>query len=122
MNWRGARPRVLVLLWMALGVVLAPGCDGRKQGGAGAGASPATAPLDYLAVQGQAKKHSEKVVSLAQVQQALQQFHASEDRWPNDLNELVKAGFLAAVPQVPAGQRLQYDRANGTVRVVRVQP
>lgn len=122
MIWRGARPRGLGLLWMAWLVVTATGCDGGKQGGAGTGASPATAPLDYLAVQGQAKKHSEKVVSLAQVQQALQQFHAAEDRWPNDLNELVKAGFLAAVPQVPAGQRLLYDRAGGTVRVVQVQP
>jgi hypothetical protein len=104
---------------------LLAGCgDGgtSRSGAAKGGGSPATAPLDYLAAQGQAKKHSEKVVSLAQVQQALQQFHASEDRWPKDLQELVKAGFLASVPAAPAGQRVVYDPATGAVRMVRVQP
>ncbi len=112
----------------ALGTALALGVAGCGDGSAskpGAGAldrSPATAPLDYLAAQGQAKKHSEKVISLAQVQQALQHFQMSEERWPRDLNELVKAGFLAAVPVAPAGQKLVYDPATGAVRFVRVQP
>jgi hypothetical protein len=110
---------LLALAWVLIG------CDQATSTGAGgskAGSTPATAPLDYLAAQGQAKKHSEKVVSLAQVQQALQQFQASEDRWPKDLQELVKAGFLAAVPVAPSGQRVVYDSSTGTVRMVRVQP
>ena len=106
---------LLALVWVLVG------CDNTASNGK-SGNSPATAPLDYLAAQGQAKKHSEKVVSLAQVQQALQQFRASEDRWPKDLQELVKAGFLAAVPVAPAGQRVVYDSNTGTVRMVRVQP
>lgn len=112
------------LVWVFLlgvsGVLSGCGDGGsaRKEAGSGQG-SPATAPLDYLAAQGQAKKHSEKVVSLAQVQQALQQFQVAEDRWPRDLQELVKAGFLAAVPEVPAGQVLVYDAKAGTVRVAR---
>jgi surface antigen len=106
---------LLVVVWMVAG------CDNAVSSGK-SGNSPATAPLDYLAAQGQAKKHSEKVVSLAQVQQALQQFQATEDRWPKDLQELVKAGFLAAVPAAPAGQRVVYDANSGTVRIVRVQP
>jgi hypothetical protein len=106
---------LVVLVWMLAG------CDNAVSSGK-AGSTPATAPLDYLAAQGQAKKHSEKVVSLAQVQQALQQFQASEDRWPKDLQELVKAGFLAAVPVAPSGQRVVYDSSTGTVRMVRVQP
>ncbi len=106
---------LVVLVWMF------SGCDNAASSGKN-GSSPATAPLDYLAAQGQAKKHSEKVVSLAQVQQALQQFQASEDRWPKDLQELVKAGFLAAVPVAPAGQRVVYDSSAGTVRMVRAQP
>lgn len=113
-----------VVLLLGLGWVLA-GCDNATStgtAGSKAGGTAATAPLDYLAAQGQAKKHSEKVVSLAQVQQALQQFQASEDRWPKDLQELVKAGFLASVPEAPAGQRVVYDANAGTVRMVRVQP
>lgn len=114
--WGALKGGLLVaLVWMLAG------CDNADSSGK-SGNSPATAPLDYLAAQGQAKKHSEKVVSLAQVQQALQQFQASEDRWPKDLQELVKAGFLAAVPVAPAGQRVVYDSNTGTVRMVRVQP
>lgn len=82
--------------------------------------SAATAPLDYLAVQGQAKKHSEGVASLAQVQQALQHFRTTEDRWPENLQELVRAGLLARVPAMPAGQRIDYDPTTGTVRVGRL--
>lgn len=81
--------------------------------------SPATAPLDYLAVQGQAKKHSEGVASLASLQQALQQFRAAEDRWPASLDELVRSGFLARVPVLPAGQRLVYDPGTGAVSIRR---
>lgn len=81
--------------------------------------TPATAPLDYLAVQGQARKHSEGVTSLAQVQQAVQQFRAAEDRWPASLDELVRSGFLARVPAVPAGQRMVYDPATGAVSLRR---
>ena len=122
---RWSRMRWSAMSGVVMLAALLAGCgDGgtSKSGPAKGGGSPATAPLDYLAAQGQAKKHSEKVVSLAQVQQALQQFHASEDRWPKDLQELVKAGFLASVPAAPAGQRVVYDPATGAVRMVRVQP
>ncbi len=140
--WNGARRRESFTVWQwkvkriwaskeiqcALGAVLLiglAGCGdgpGSKPGTDTSGRSPATAPLDYLAAQGQAKKHSEKVASLAQLQQALQHFQTAEDRWPRDLNELVKSGFLAAVPAAPAGQRLVYDPATGAVKFVRVQP
>ena len=90
-----------------------------KSRGTTSSGNPATAPLDYLAAQGQAKKHSEGTASLAQVQQALQQFRASEDRWPESLEELVRSGFLAKVPAMPTGQRLAYDPRSGTVQVAR---
>lgn len=83
-----------------------------------AAGSPATAPLDYLAAQGRAKKHAEKVTSLAQVQQAIQQFQAMEDRWPRDLEELAEKRYLADLPVAPAGYLYTYNPANGQVRVV----
>ncbi len=98
---------------------LVSGCDGSKPAPASGGGGAATAPLDYLAAQGQAKRTSQKVVDLAQVQQALKLFEAAEDRRPRDLSELVKAGYLAAVPQPPPGQVLRYDPATGEVRMVR---
>ncbi len=57
---------------------------------------------------------------MAQVQKALQEFQATESRWPTDLEELVRSGLLATVPKAPPGQRLAYDPATGTVQVVPV--
>ena len=78
------------------------------------------APLDYLSAQGQGKRRAEHVLTLVQVQKALQEFQATENRWPTDLEELVRAGLLVSVPGVPAGQRLAYDPATGTVRMAPV--
>jgi hypothetical protein len=110
--------------WVVAGVFVTlflMGC-GRDPSQAGSGSeptrNPAMAPLDYLSAQGQGKRRSENVVALAQVQKALQEFQVTENRWPKDLEELVRAGLLAAVPSVPAGQRIAYDPATGTVRVV----
>ena len=78
------------------------------------------APLDYLSVQGQGKRRAENVVALVQVQKAIQEFQVTENRWPTDLEELVRAGLLASVPGVPAGRRLAYDPATGAVRMAPV--
>ena len=83
-----------------------------------AGGNPITAPVDYIGAVGKAQKHSAKVVDTVQVQQAIQQFHAGEDRFPKDLEELVKEGYLAAVPKLPTGLKYQYDAATGRVKAV----
>lgn len=111
---RTRRPAAL----LGLGLLLLAGCDNKSSKSAAPQRSPATAPLDYLAVQGQAKKHSEKVVSLVEVQHAIQQFQAMEERLPKDLNELVSQRYLGAVPKLPPGQRLAYNPQDGSVRVV----
>ncbi len=110
-SWRFAA----LLLWATAGC----GDGDPKPVNSRSSGNPATAPLDYLAVQGKATRHSESATSLAQVHQALQQFRASEDRWPESLDELVKAGFLAKVPVMPVGQSLTYDPRTGAVRVAR---
>jgi len=108
---------------VVLVVMLLTGCGRPPSDGAstaGPPRHPATAPLDYLAVQGQGKRRAENVVALAQVQKAIQDFQATENRWPTDLEELVRAGLLASVPGVPAGQRLAYDPATGAIRMAPV--
>jgi hypothetical protein len=85
-----------------------------------AGGNPITAPVDYLGAVGKAQKHSAKVVDTVQVQQAIQQFHAGEDRFPKDLEELVKEGYLGAVPKLPTGFRYQYDAGTGRVKAAPV--
>lgn len=106
-------------LWAAVLLVAGCGPNPKKPGDTNTAAgNPATAPLDYLAAQGRAKKHAEKVTSLAQVQQAIQQFQAMEDRWPKDLEELAEKRYLTDIPVAPSGYVYAYNPANGQVRVI----
>lgn len=83
--------------------------------------NPITAPVDYLGAVGQAQKYSAKAVDLASVSKAIQMFHASEDRYPKDLDELVKERYLPALPQLPKGMKYQYTPATGQVKAVPAQ-
>lgn len=85
---------------------------------ASAGGNPITAPVDYLGAVNQAQKHSVKVVDTVQVKQAIQQFQAAEDRYPKDLQELIKEGYLVKLPELPKGYNYQYNAANGDLKVV----
>lgn len=122
--------------WVSMlgAMVLIAGCGGQDKpavaptadatGGAGSGStsgptasSPLSAPVDYLGATVSAKRRAEGVADLAPLLSALQQFHAVEDRYPARLQELVEAGFLARVPEIPPGQVLAYDPASGMVRL-----
>ncbi|MBK9138734.1 MAG: hypothetical protein IPM17_08235 [Verrucomicrobia bacterium] len=98
------------------------GKDHRASGAAStnqpATGNPMTAPADYLGAVGQAQKHAAKVVDTVQVQQAIRQFQAAEERLPKDLAELVKEGYLPRIPALPQGMRYDYNPANGQIRVV----
>jgi hypothetical protein len=80
--------------------------------------NPITAPVDYLGAVGQAQKQAAKVVDLVQVQQAVRQFQAAEARLPKDLEELIKEGYLPALPELPAGLKFEYNARTGEVKAV----
>jgi hypothetical protein len=48
----------------------------------------------------------------------LQLFHATEGRYPKDLNELVKEKYINSLPSPPVGMKIVYDAAKGEVQVV----
>ncbi|MBI2947313.1 MAG: hypothetical protein HYY23_06685 [Verrucomicrobia bacterium] len=81
--------------------------------------NPLTAPVDYLGAVGKAQKLATKTVDLTSLNQAIRQFHAGEDRFPKDLNELVAEGYLPRLPAAPPGTRLEYNAARGEVRLLR---
>jgi len=115
--------------WVLLVVLLCFTACGRKDStstssptNSASSGNPLTAPADYLGAVGQAQKHSLKTVDLASVSKAIQMFHAEEERYPNDLAELVKLQYLPALPQLPTGMRYQYDPQTGQVKAVRTQP
>ncbi len=106
---------------------LAAGCDGSSPSeappppstnSASSGNRAITAPVDYVGAVGQAQKHSVKVLDNVQLRDAIRQFHAGEDRYPRDLDELVKEGYLARLPDPPAGMKFEYDEAAGQVKSV----
>lgn len=114
------------LVWL-LAAGLFAGCGKSKPAAPAAAANatnsassgnPITAPVDYLGAMGQAQKHSVKVVDTVQVQQAIQQFQAAEDRYPKDLDELIKEGYLVRLPALPTGMEYAYNPANGQVKAV----
>lgn len=126
-QWRSMNRGSLRIL--ALSVVVAgcgrsePPADSSKATQSAQPASnPLMAPVDYLGATAAGKKAAERTANLAPVLGALQQFHVAEDRYPAQLQELVQAGFLARVPEAPAGQALSYNPANGSVRWVSVAP
>ena len=82
-------------------------------------ANPITAPVDYLGAVGRARKFAGKTVDLAALNQAIQLFHASEDRFPNDLNELVSKGYLPRLPAPPPGMRIAYNPSRGEIRLLK---
>tara|TARA_B100000519_G_scaffold189294_1_gene187608 strand:+ start:491 stop:865 length:375 start_codon:yes stop_codon:yes gene_type:complete len=79
--------------------------------------NPLLAPLNYVGAVGKAKKSSEKRVNLANVQNAIRQFHAVEGRYPKSLNELVKEGYYSKMPAAPRGMRYVYNPKTGQVGV-----
>jgi hypothetical protein len=72
-------------------------------------------PLTAVA---QAKNHSEKVIDVSYLNQAIQLFNASEGRFPKTLDELVP-NYVGKLPETPFGTKLDYDATAGTVKVVK---
>ncbi len=106
-----------------VGAALGAGCGGKPKEPVpsatnAASGNPITAPVDYVGAVGQAQKQAAKVVDLVQVQQAIRQFQAAEERYPKNLEELVREGYLPALPKLPAGLQFEYNPASGQVRAV----
>jgi len=110
--------KISVLALVAITALLA-GCGDSSKPGTPANtvSNVVTAPVNYLGAVAEAKKHSEKVIDVSYINQAIQMFQASEGRLPKNLQELVP-DYLGKLPVVPYGYKLVYDATNGTVKVV----
>lgn len=119
--------KVVFLIPVAIALLIT-GCS--QSSGPGSSAASATndaqagkaasvnATPNYGGVLGQAQSFSENQIGLAQLKEAVQEFNATEGRYPKDLQELIPA-YLAKMPVVPAGYTISYDPTNGQVQVVR---
>jgi hypothetical protein len=112
-------------LWLvaaSVALLLGAGCGKSSDGAAGstnaASGNPLTAPTDYLGAAAKAKQSSEKTIDTISINQAIALFHASEGRFPKDLNELVAEKYLPKLPEAPYGTKIVYDADRGQVRIV----
>ena len=85
------------------------------------GDNPLNAGNDYLGALNQAQKTAGKVLGSVDVQRAIDSFYASEERYPKNLSELVKQGFIRRLPDLPRGMVYEYNPAVGKVRVANKQ-
>lgn len=109
---------------LSIFVLLLPGCGEKGPASSNQGNSsgnPVTAPVDYLGAVNKAQKSANKAIDLAGLKQAIQLYHAQEDRYPANLQELVTAKYIPEIPPAPAGSRLSYDPATGEVRFLPAQ-
>lgn len=107
--------RAMILTGM---VLLLVGC-GKSDKGSNTSGNPVTAPVDYLGAVNKGQKAANRVADLAPVQQAVQVFYGQEDRYPANLQELVTKRYIAAVPEAPAGFKLQYNPQTGELKMVK---
>lgn len=103
-------------LLLSAGLALA-GC-GDSSKSSTSGGNVITAPVDYLGAVAKGKTSSENKLSLVNIQQAIQGYEAQEGKHPKDLQDLVKAGLLPAIPKAPNGMKFSYDPSTATVKVV----
>lgn len=80
--------------------------------------NPVTAPVDYLGAVAKAKKTAVKVLDTASLKQTIMLFHEQEDRYPNDLNELVAKHYVPSLPAPPYQMKFSYNPKTGEVKVV----
>ncbi|HEX5400112.1 MAG TPA: hypothetical protein VFY06_13790 [Verrucomicrobiae bacterium] len=71
----------------------------------------------YVKSLNEAQKVANKTIDVTSINKAIELFNVQEGRNPKTLQELVP-GYIPKIPDAPAGSKLVYDPANGTVKVV----
>jgi hypothetical protein len=62
--------------------------------------------------------YAQKKMDLASLNQAVQQYHATEGHYPENLQDLAPT-YLEKLPQAPAGYSFNYDANSGTVSLAK---
>ena len=58
--------------------------------------------------------YAQKKMDLASLNQAVQQYHAAEGHYPDNLQDLAP-NYIEKIPQAPDGYKFDYDANSGTV-------
>ena len=88
---------------------------GLMLGGCG---SEITAPVDYLDAVNQGKNKVQGDAGLIQVNNALKQYEAAHSRRAKSLQEVIAAGYLTKLPDLPRGMKWRYNPQTGQASLV----
>lgn len=102
------------LLITAFALALLAGC-GEKPSSQGKAVNPADITNNTLV---NAKRTADKTIDVSYLNQAIQLFNVQEGRYPKTLDELTPK-YVAKLPDVPLGYKLDYDANKGEVTVIR---
>lgn len=109
---------------LALATLVVGGCRKRQAAppaeAAGAvAAAPVEAPTAAaLSAAASPRSNVPGAVDLTPVQQAIDRFWKERKHTPYTLQDLVRAGYLKALPTPPPGKQLLYDNERATVSLV----
>jgi hypothetical protein len=109
----GIMMKIPLLLTAAAATVLLAGCGDKTSS-----QSQAVNPADVTNVLVESKRTADKTIDVSYLNQAVQLFNVQEGRNPKTLDELTPK-YVAKLPDVPLGYKLNYDAAKGEVTVVR---
>ncbi len=105
--------KTIFLMLIAAGLVLT-GCGKNSKYGTVQDTKKA---MDYGNTLVNSKKTADKTIDVSFLNQAVQLFNTQEGRYPKTLEELVP-NYVAKIPPVPIGYKIEYDATKGEVKVV----
>ena len=79
--------------------------------------NPVTAPVDYLGAVNKGRKKATIDAGLMQVNNALNQYKATNPGPAGSLQELISEGLLTELPSLPNGMKWQYNPKTGEASV-----
>jgi hypothetical protein len=109
-----------ILISIGAAALLA-GCSGKSDSTAPSGTNSVSTATNgfggYVKSLGEAQKTANKTIDVTSINKAIELFNVQEGHFPKELKVLVPA-YMPKIPDAPAGSKLVYDPANGTVKVV----
>jgi ABC-type glycerol-3-phosphate transport system substrate-binding protein len=109
----GMKTRFLVAVTGAVVLALA-GCSG---GSSNSNSSTNTAANSSSPVT-QPEIYAQQKMDMASLNQAVEQYHAAEGKYPDNLQELAPS-YIARIPDAPPGYKINYDAGSGVVSLAR---
>lgn len=100
---------------VALALLGAPGCKPLPL-------SEVEQERDYREMIARARRRQEATAGFQALEHALREFQVHLGRYPTNLSEVVRAGYIDSIPPPPPGTGYSYDPTLGNIRIMRLPP